>query len=65
MLMRYKSKTLKVNVAVKSSVGLQWKGLEMGTLGVQVLCGDATLRQLAAADMPKCVINTLKWINIH
>ncbi|KAJ4836370.1 hypothetical protein Tsubulata_040533 [Turnera subulata] len=65
LLRRYKSKTLKVNVGVKSSVGLQWKGLEMGMLGVQVLCGDVTLRQLGAGDMPKCVINTLKWINIH
>ncbi|OIV91989.1 hypothetical protein TanjilG_07728 [Lupinus angustifolius] len=52
-----------VNIRTKSGVGLSgWKSWK---IGVSVVCGDKSLKQLEAGDTPKCTLTTLKWIKIH
>lgn len=65
LLNQYRSKTLPVNVEARTKVGLGVSGLKIGKVGVTVKCDGITMKQLDNGDMPKCVINTLKWINIH
>ncbi|XVF73074.1 hypothetical protein PTKIN_Ptkin12aG0172100 [Pterospermum kingtungense] len=62
---RYRSKSLAVNVEGRTKVGLGVGGLKIGMVGVTVKCDGITMKQLDRGDMPKCVINMLKWLNIH
>lgn len=59
------SKNLVVKVEVRTGVGLVVNGVRIGPLGVKVLCGGVSFNRLESGVMPKCAINTLKWINIH
>ncbi|KAJ7951260.1 putative Late embryogenesis abundant hydroxyproline-rich glycoprotein family [Quillaja saponaria] len=59
------SKDLMVFVDVKTKAGLILEGWKVGTVEINVLCGDVKLKNLENGEMPKCTINLLKWINIH
>ncbi|XVF80179.1 hypothetical protein PTKIN_Ptkin15bG0050300 [Pterospermum kingtungense] len=61
LLSRYQSKTLPVNVEAKTKVGWGLAGLKIGMLGVNMKCDGISMKQLERGDMPKCVINMLKW----
>ncbi|XWS46178.1 hypothetical protein CRYUN_Cryun14cG0042400 [Craigia yunnanensis] len=61
LLTRYRSKTLLVNLEARTKVGLGVAGLKIGMVGVTVKCDGITMKQLDGGDMPKCVINILKW----
>ncbi|XP_022769730.1 NDR1/HIN1-like protein 13 [Durio zibethinus] len=65
LLTRYRSKTLPLNVEARTKVGVGVAGLKIGMVGVTVKCDGITMKQLDGGDMPKCVINTLKWLNIR
>ncbi|OMO64342.1 Late embryogenesis abundant protein, LEA-14 [Corchorus capsularis] len=58
---RFRSKSLVVNVEARTKIGLGVGGLKIGMVGVTVKCDGITLKQLDSGDMPKCVINMLKW----
>ncbi|GAB4861640.1 hypothetical protein Ancab_036891 [Ancistrocladus abbreviatus] len=60
-----KSQSVKIDAEGKTKVGIGVGSLKIGMLGVNVKCGDKSLKQLNDGDSPKCTINTLKWINIH
>lgn len=62
---RYRSKSLPVNVEARTKVGVGVAGLKIGMVGVTVKCDGMSKKQLDGGDMPKCVINMLKWLNIH
>lgn len=61
LLDQFASKKLKVNIEVKTGVGIGVELVKTGLLGVDVLCGGVTLKDLEGGDMPTCTINTLKW----
>ncbi|XP_050280189.1 NDR1/HIN1-like protein 6 [Quercus robur] len=61
----FKSKGLVVSVEARTGLGYIVRGLKIGPLGVKVLCGGVSLKGLEDGKIPKCTINTLKWINIH
>ncbi|KAE8723284.1 3'-5'-exoribonuclease family protein isoform 1 [Hibiscus syriacus] len=57
----HRSKRLPVNVEARTKVGLGLAGLKIGKVAVTVKCDGITMRHLDGGDMPKCVINMLKW----
>ncbi|KAH7578016.1 hypothetical protein JRO89_XS01G0328900 [Xanthoceras sorbifolium] len=57
---RQKNKDLVVKVVVRSSVGLGVGGWKMRPVGVNVICGDVSLKRLDSS-MPRCIINIFKW----
>ncbi|MBA0709416.1 hypothetical protein Golax_024451 [Gossypium laxum] len=61
LLSGYKSKSLAVNVAARTKVGVDVAGLKTGMLGVTVKCKGITMKQLDGDDMPNCLIHTLRW----
>ncbi|KDP28527.1 hypothetical protein JCGZ_14298 [Jatropha curcas] len=62
----FKSRSMVVNLRAKTTVGLGvMKGLEIGMLGLDVLCDGITLKEIDGGNMPKCTIRTLKWINVN
>ncbi|MBA0646205.1 hypothetical protein Goklo_014186 [Gossypium klotzschianum] len=61
LLSGYKSKSLAVNVAARTKVGVGVAGLKTGMLGVTVKCKGITMKQLDGDDMPNCLIHTLRW----
>ncbi|XP_039021369.1 NDR1/HIN1-like protein 6 [Hibiscus syriacus] len=61
LLAGYKAKSLAVNVAAKTKVGVGVGGLKIGMLGVTVNCKGITMKQLAGGDTPNCVTHTLRW----
>ncbi|EOX95792.1 Late embryogenesis abundant hydroxyproline-rich glycoprotein family, putative [Theobroma cacao] len=58
---RYRSKSLRVSVEARTKIGLGVAGLKIGMVGVTVKCDGIALKRLDGGDMPKCVINMLKW----
>lgn len=58
---RYRSKSLAVNVEGRTKAGLGVGGLKIGMVGVTVKCDGITMKQLDSGEMPRCVINMLKW----
>ncbi|KAJ6404315.1 hypothetical protein OIU84_012485 [Salix udensis] len=60
ILDQFMSKKLKVNLDVKTSIGIGAEGVKTGLLGVEVLCGGVTLKE-TITEMPRCIISTLKW----
>ncbi|XP_044464367.1 uncharacterized protein LOC123194924 [Mangifera indica] len=64
LMSRYKNKDIVVNVEIRTTVGVEWKGWRIKALRVNIVCGGVTLKTLNR-DMPKCTINLLKWINNH
>ncbi|XWS35859.1 hypothetical protein CRYUN_Cryun20dG0032900 [Craigia yunnanensis] len=65
LLTRYRSKTLPLNVEVRTKVGFGVAGLKIGMVGVTVKCDGITMKQLDGGDMPRCDINILKWCHIE
>ncbi|KAE8727544.1 3'-5'-exoribonuclease family protein isoform 1 [Hibiscus syriacus] len=65
LLAGYKAKSLAVNVAAKTNVGLGVGGLKIGMLGVTVSCKAITMKPLAGRDTPNCVTHTLRWIDLR
>lgn len=57
---RFRNKDLVVKVVVRSSVGLGVGRFMIRPVGVNVICGDVSLRKLDSS-MPKCTINIFKW----
>lgn len=64
ILDQFTNKKLKVDMDVKTSIGIGVEGVKTGLLGVEVLCGGVTLKE-TNNEMPRCIISTLKWINIR
>ncbi|GAB2289944.1 hypothetical protein Dimus_024242 [Dionaea muscipula] len=62
---RVKSHAVVIDAEAKTKVGLGFGSFKVGMLGVNVICGDVTLKELNNGDPPKCTLNTLKWINLH
>lgn len=60
---RFEGKEMVVNVDATTKVGFGVGGFKVGMLGINLKCGGVTMNQLDSA-MPKCSVNTLKWINI-
>ncbi|TYI14874.1 hypothetical protein ES332_A08G150600v1 [Gossypium tomentosum] len=65
LLSGYKSKSLAVNVAARTKVGVGVAGLKTGMLGITVKCKGITMKQLDGDDMPNCLIHTLRWIKVR
>ncbi|GMI75925.1 hypothetical protein like AT2G46300 [Hibiscus trionum] len=65
LLAGYKAKSLAVNVAAKTKVGVSFGGLKTGMLGVTINCKGITMKQLEGGDAPNCVTHTLRWIDIR
>ncbi|XP_006295826.2 NDR1/HIN1-like protein 6 [Capsella rubella] len=61
---KFQSKDLVINVVAKTKVGLGVAGVKIGMLAVNLRCGGVSLNKLDT-DSPKCILNTLKWVNIH
>lgn len=55
------SKVLMPSVEVKTKVGVVLDGWNSVMLGITVVCGDVTMRQLEKGDMPLCTYTLLKW----
>ncbi|KAI5598776.1 hypothetical protein POPTR_002G167300v4 [Populus trichocarpa] len=64
ILDQFTSKKLKVDMDVKTSIGIGVEGVKTGLLGVEVVCGGVTLKE-TSTEMPRCIISTLKWIIIR
>ncbi|KAJ6338375.1 hypothetical protein OIU76_007945 [Salix suchowensis] len=64
ILDQFTTKKLKVNLDVKTSIGIGAEGVKTGLLGVEVLCGGVTLKE-TITEMPRCIITTLKWISVR
>ncbi|XP_030548060.1 NDR1/HIN1-like protein 6 isoform X2 [Rhodamnia argentea] len=60
-----RSKSLVVKVAVRTSVGAIIEGWKVGRVGVNVECGDVTVKDVEGGDMPKCKIKLLYWIPLY
>uniref|UniRef100_A0A5B6YGS2 Late embryogenesis abundant protein LEA-2 subgroup domain-containing protein n=1 Tax=Davidia involucrata TaxID=16924 RepID=A0A5B6YGS2_DAVIN len=61
----FRSKSLVVSAEIQSGIGLGSGGWNTNRVGVKVLCGGVSLKQIEGGAMPKCSINFLKWININ
>ncbi|ESQ39269.1 hypothetical protein EUTSA_v10001596mg [Eutrema salsugineum] len=61
---KFQSKDLVINVVAKTKVGLGVSGIKIGMLAVNLRCGGVSLNKLDT-DSPKCILNTLKWVNIQ
>ncbi|CAH8383759.1 unnamed protein product [Eruca vesicaria subsp. sativa] len=61
---KFRSKDLVINVVAKTRVGVGVGGVKVGMLAVNLRCGGVSLNKLDT-DSPKCIINTLKWVNIQ
>lgn len=61
LLSKYQSKTLPINVEARTKVGLGLAGLKIGMVGVNIKCDGIAMKQLGSGEVPKCVINVLKW----
>ncbi|KAF8113787.1 hypothetical protein N665_0045s0031 [Sinapis alba] len=61
---KFQSKDLVINVAAKTKVGFGVGGVKIGMLAVNLRCGGVSLNKLDT-DSPKCILNTLKWVNIQ
>ncbi|XP_061363385.1 NDR1/HIN1-like protein 13 [Gastrolobium bilobum] len=55
------SKALIPTVEVQTRTGFSMQGWKSGTLGISVVCGDVTMRQIENGDMPRCSVTVLKW----
>lgn len=60
---KFQSKDLVINVVAKTKVGLGVGGMKIGMLAVNLRCGGVSLNKLDT-DSPKCILNTLKWVNL-
>ncbi|TYI50802.1 hypothetical protein E1A91_D12G128200v1 [Gossypium mustelinum] len=58
---RYRNKILAVKVEARTKVGVSVTGLKVGKVAVTVKCDGITMKELDGGDMPKCVIDMLKW----
>ncbi|KAI4364705.1 hypothetical protein MLD38_020761 [Melastoma candidum] len=69
LVKKLKKKEARVVVTLTTSVGVEFWGLKVGKLGVRVDCGSGRGTALKDVEnggvMPRCSVNTLKWINIH
>ncbi|KFK37398.1 hypothetical protein AALP_AA4G251900 [Arabis alpina] len=61
---KFQSKDLVINVVAKTNIGLGVGGIKIGMLAVNLRCGGVSLNKLDT-DSPKCILNTLKWVNIQ
>lgn len=61
----YRSKNLVVKVEVRTSVGMNVEGWQVGKVGVNVECGDVTMKDVEDGDMPRCNIKLLNWISFQ
>ncbi|KAL3574367.1 hypothetical protein D5086_024980 [Populus alba] len=59
ILDQFTSKKLKVDMDVKTSIGIGVEWVKTWLLGVEVLCGGVTLKE-TNNEMPRCIISTLK-----
>lgn len=57
----FKSGSLAVKVEVRTKVGIKLEGWRVGTVSMNVKCGDRSLKSLQRGDTPKCTVNLLKW----
>ncbi|KAL5061257.1 hypothetical protein RYX36_032861 [Vicia faba] len=57
----FESKALMPNVEVKTRTGVNVQGWKSMTIGVTVVCGGATIRQIQNGDSPHCSFTILKW----
>lgn len=57
----FESKALIPNVEVKTRTGFNIQGWKSITIGVTVVCGGATIRQIQNGDSPHCSFTILKW----
>ncbi|KAE8703656.1 3'-5'-exoribonuclease family protein isoform 1 [Hibiscus syriacus] len=57
----HRIKMLPVNVEARTKIGLGVAGLKIGKMAVAVKCDGITVKHLDGGDMPRCVINMLKW----
>ncbi|CAN1271591.1 NDR1/HIN1-like protein 13 [Linum perenne] len=56
---QFRDKSLVVNLEVKSSVGFEVFGLNIGMFAVQVTCNGMTLREIDSGRSPECTIYAL------
>ncbi|KAJ4870651.1 Late embryogenesis abundant (LEA) hydroxyproline-rich glycoprotein family [Raphanus sativus] len=61
---KFQSKDLVMNVVARTKVGLGVGGIKIGMLAVNLRCGGVSLNKLDT-DSPKCILNTLKWVNLQ
>ncbi|GAB4844557.1 hypothetical protein Ancab_037939 [Ancistrocladus abbreviatus] len=58
---RVKSQSVLIDAEGNTKVGIGVGKLKIGMLGVNLRCGDMSLKQLNDGNPPKCTINTLQW----
>ncbi|KAJ7007787.1 hypothetical protein NC653_006730 [Populus alba x Populus x berolinensis] len=64
-LIRLHEQKRRMDMDVKTSIGIGVEGVKTGLLGVEVLCGGVTLKE-TNYEMPRCIHKLpLKWINIR
>lgn len=57
----FSSKALVPSVEVKTRTSVRVQGWKSMMVGVTVVCGDVTLRQIQNGDMPPCSFTVFKW----
>lgn len=61
MMKKIKGKELVPTVEVRTRTGVGMQGWKSWKLGITVVCGDVSMKQLENGDTPKCTLTTLKW----
>jgi len=57
----FTSKALVPSVEVKTRTSVRVQGWKSMMIGVTVVCGDFTLREIQNGDMPPCSFTVFKW----
>lgn len=57
----FDSKALMPSVEVRTRTGVSVQGWKSMMLGIIVVCGDVTMRQLDNGAMPLCSLTLFKW----
>ena len=58
---RVENKEIVLNVDVRTRAGVHLEGWKIGTLEINVVCGNVSLKKLESGEIPTCAINVFKW----
>ncbi|KAI5672786.1 hypothetical protein M9H77_13150 [Catharanthus roseus] len=61
----FKSKSLKLSTELRSGIGMILSGLNTGTVGLKVTCGDISLKQIENDVKPKCKVYMFRMLYIY
>ncbi|OIW17203.1 hypothetical protein TanjilG_02492 [Lupinus angustifolius] len=58
---KVEGKEIVIVVEIRTKTGVEMSGWKSWKIGVNVVCGDKSLKQIEAGDTSKCTLTTLKW----